>query len=447
MEIDRRRLLTVTAAGATAAQAVSAQAASPGVVTAIDAREFGIRPDALGPQTTALQRAIDQAARARLPLFLPPGNYRAANLTLPPFSKLIGIRGATRLEAVRGDSLLAADGAEGIELSGLVLDGKRLQMPNGRGLVHLRNVRALRLTHCDLINAGGAALSLEGVSGEVAGNHVAAAADSGIFSNDASGLAITGNVVRDCGNGGILVWRSAPGHDGTLIADNRVENIRADAGGDGPHGNASNIFSAGDVMVHGNHIRNARFSAVRGNAASNLQIVGNQCGGLGEVAIYAEFGFEGAVIANNVIDGAETGISVTTFDKGGRLAVVQGNIVRNLGGKDPTGKKGVGIAIEADSSVSGNVIEDTPAIGIAIGYGPYLRDVAVTGNIVRRAGIGVAVSVVPGAGAALIVNNVIVESRHGAILGMEWEKIATGDLARDGAGRFVQMTIANNRIR
>ena len=55
-------------------------------------------------------------------------------------------------------------------------------------------------------------------------------------------------------------------------------------------------------------------------SASNLQIVGNTCTGLGECALYAEFGFEGAVIANNIVDGAALGVSVTNFNKGGRLA-------------------------------------------------------------------------------------------------------------------------------
>ena len=47
------------------------------------------------------------------------------------------------------------------------------------------------------------------------------------------------------------------------------------------------------------------------------------------MAIYSEFGFEGAVIADNVVDGAGNGISVTNFNEGGRLASVRGNIVRN----------------------------------------------------------------------------------------------------------------------
>ena len=43
------------------------------------------------------------------------------------------------------------------------------------------------------------------------------------------------------------------------------------------------------------------------------------------------------VIANNIVDGAALGVSVTNFDEGGRLAVVQGNLIRNLVGT-PAGR-------------------------------------------------------------------------------------------------------------
>src|SRR6202020_1658280 len=124
-----------------------------------------------------------------------------------------------------------------------------------------------------------------------------------------------------------------------------------------------------------------------GNAASNLQIVVNTCTGLGEVALYAEFGFEGAVIANNIVDGAALGVSVTNFNQGGRLAVVQGNLIRNLvarrpAGTDPNDLAGVGIGIEADTAVNGNVVENAPYAGIAAGFGPYLRAVAITSNVI-----------------------------------------------------------------
>ena len=39
---------------------------------------------------------------------------------------------------------------------------------------------------------------------------------------------------------------------------------------------------------------------------------------------------EGAIIADDLVDKAATGVSVTNFNEGGRLAVVQGNLIRNL---------------------------------------------------------------------------------------------------------------------
>ena len=247
-------------------------------------------------------------------------------------------------------------------------------------------------------------------------------------------------------------WRSAPGDDGTLIVDNRIEGVMNKAGGSGQWGNAINVFRADNVIVRGNRIRNAAFTAVRGNAASNLQIVGNTCSGLGEVALYAEFGFEGAVIANNIVDGAALGVSVTNFDKGGRLAVVQGNLIRNLVGRrpagtDPNDSAGIGIGVEADTVVTGNVIENAPYAGIAAGWGAYLRDVAITSNVIRRAEFGITVSVAPGAGAAVIADNMISDVRSGAIVGMEWKKPVTGDLAKDGAARYAQLSIVGNRVR
>jgi uncharacterized secreted repeat protein (TIGR03808 family) len=281
---------------------------------------------------------------------------------------------------------------------------------------------------------------------------VLGAASVAIFSLDALGLVIARNTVREAGNNGIQVWRTKPGDDGTLILDNRIEDISAWAGGSGQNGNGINVFRAANVVVKGNRIRGCQFSAVRGNAASNLQVVGNNCTGIGEVAIYAEFGFEGAIIANNVVDGAAIGVSVTNFKDGGRFAVVQGNVIRNLlpkrpSGTDPDDIAGVGIGVEADTAVNGNVVENAPTAGILLGFGQYLRDVTVTGNVVRQAPVGIGVSVTPGAGAAVIADNLIAGAGRGAIVGMERHKAVTGDLAKDGAERYAQLAISGNRVR
>jgi uncharacterized secreted repeat protein (TIGR03808 family) len=258
--------------------------------------------------------------------------------------------------------------------------------------------------------------------------------------------------VHGAGNGGILVWRSAAGDDGTLVVDNRIDNIANKSGGSGQYGNAVNVFRAENVQIRGNRISNAAFSAVRGNAASNLQILGNTCTQIGEVALYAEFGFQGAMIANNIVDGAALGVSVTNFNQGGRLAVVQGNLIRNLvarrpAGTDPNDGAGIGIGVEADTVVSGNVVENAPNIGIVAGFGQYLRDVTVNANVVRGANYGIAVSVAPGAGAAVIADNMISDTRIAAIVGMEWNKPVTGDLSQDGAAQYAQLSIGGNRVR
>jgi uncharacterized secreted repeat protein (TIGR03808 family) len=454
MSIDRRRLFAAIAgagAASAASEAQSMPARDAGSRAEIDATSFGLRPNASEDQTQAFQRAIEQASAARAVLRLSPGFYRAGALQLPPYAAIAGVAGATRIVMSGGPSMMSATGSDHIRIMGLVLDGAGIPLPERRGLLHFAQGRAVRIVDCEIVNAGRNGIALESIEGEVSANTITAA-DAAIFSIDARGLRIAGNTVRGAGNGGILVWRTQPGDDGTLVIDNRIEGITNKAGGSGEWGNAINVFRADNVIVRGNRIRNAAFSAVRGNAASNLQIVGNTCTGLGEVALYAEFGFEGALIANNIVDGAALGVSVTNFDKGGRLAVVQGNIIRNLVGRrppgtDPNDSAGIGIGIEADTVVTGNVVENVPNAGIAAGWGAYLRDVAITSNVIRRADFGITVSVAPGAGAAVIADNLISDARSGAIVGMEWKKAVTGDLSQDGAARYAQLSIGGNRVR
>jgi uncharacterized secreted repeat protein (TIGR03808 family) len=454
MSIDRRRLFAAMAgAGAVSAasEVWSMPARDTGPRAEIDAASLGVRPNAAEDQSQALQRAIEQAAAVRALLRLPPGFYRAGSLQLPPYAAIAGVAGATRIVMAGGPSMMSAAGSDHVGISGLVLDGAGIPLPERRGLLHVAQGRAVRIADCEIVNSDRNGIALESVEGDVTGNTISGG-DAAIFSIDARGLRVAGNTVRGAGNGGILVWRSTPGDDGTLVVDNRIEGITNKAGGSGQWGNAINVFRADNVIVRGNRIRNAAFSAVRGNAASNLQIVGNTCTGIGEVALYAEFGFEGALIANNIVDGAALGVSVTNFDKGGRLAVVQGNLIRNLAarrppGTDPNDSAGIGIGIEADTVVTGNVVENAPYAGIAAGWGAYLRDVAITSNVIRRADFGITVSVAPGAGAAVISDNMISDVRSGAIVGMEWKKAVTGDLAKDGAARYAQLSIGGNRVR
>ena len=56
---------------------------------------------------------------------------------------------------------------------------------------------------------------------------------------------------------------------------------------------------------------------------------------------------------------------------------------------------------------------------------------SVVGNVVRSAGYGITVSVADGAGTAVIAGNMIAGASRGAIVGMDFAKAVTGDLAKE----------------
>ena len=455
MGINRRHLIGTSAAGFAGALAMSpdkARAAPPTSALGRDATQYGVRPGSPDDQTKVLQRAIDEAARAQAPLALPPGVYRTGMLRLPSGAQLIGVRGATKLMFTGGASMLQGEGANSIGLANITFDGGGIPLPTRRGLVHCLGGRDIRITDCEITGSGGNGIWFEQVSGEVSGNIITKIAVTAITSFDAQGLLVSRNTIAGTNDNGIEILRTAIGDDGSQVLDNRIEDVKAGPGGSGQYGNAINAFRAGNVIVRGNRIRNCDYSAVRGNSASNIQITGNSVSGVREVALYSEFAFEGAVIANNTVDGAALGVSVCNFNEGGRIGVVQGNIIRNLLPKRPIGTApdddaGIGIYVEADTSVTGNVIENAPSFGIIAGWGKYLRDVVISGNVIRNSFVGIGVSVTPGAGTALVNNNMIAETPRGAVVGLDHARPVTPDLTAEGAQRFAQVLVGTNAVR
>jgi uncharacterized secreted repeat protein (TIGR03808 family) len=163
-----------------------------------------------------------------------------------------------------------------------------------------------------------------------------------------------------------------------------------------------------------------------------------------------EFASEGSVVSANIVDGAAYGISFANFaEHGGRLAVCTGNLVRNISGVSrlPRGEPltGSGIGAEADIAITGNVVENAEH-GLELGWGPYLRDVSATGNILRNVGVGIAVSVVEGAGTALIRDNLVSGARQAAIRGMRWAEPATGELVNGNSSTYPHLSITGNRL-
>jgi uncharacterized secreted repeat protein (TIGR03808 family) len=416
------------------------------VSTAAHAALPNLIPDSNADQTDLLQRLVDDAALRRQPLILPAGRINFRTLSLRAGTKLIGTSGLSTLKFIGGGAAILASQANDVRLEGFTIDGalNALDSTRAEGLITIRSSANVQLSNLEVRNSLLNGIALTGCGGRVTGCTMALVAQAGLFSMDAKGLSIDNNRIVSCNNNGILVWRSAVGEDGTSVTNNRIEKIAAGSGGTGQNGNGVNVFRAGNVMVSGNRITDCAYSAVRGNAASNIQIVGNNCQRIGEVALYAEFGFEGALIANNLVDTAASGIAVTNFNVGGRLAVVQGNLIRNLFRREqePQDKRGDGISVEADSLVSGNTIENAPAFGIFVGWGNYMRDVTVTGNLIRKAKIGIAVQNDPTAGSVLVAQNMIAGSTDGAIRSMAYGVAVGADLV--GTDKSGRMTILAN---
>lgn len=389
----------------------------------IDASDFGLRPDRGRDVSKEFQRAIDGAARSRHPLLLPPGTYKVHDISLRSHSQLVGVPGATIFEFTGGRAFLQAIKADQVRLEGITLDGAHMPLDGARadGLLSAYDSTHLVLRDCDVKHATLNGISLRKSSGAVSDCRIENIGQCGLFSLDAMGLTISQNDIADCGNNGVQVWRSSKGDDGTIVSGNRIARIASRAGGTGQNGNGVNVFRAASVQVSNNRITDCAYSAVRGNAASNIQITGNSAQRIGEVALYAEFGFLGALIANNLVDGAATGIAATNFNDGGRLALIQGNILRNLKRREfePADKRGNGITAEADAVVSGNIIETAETAGIIVGWGKYLRDVSVTANLIRNAPLGIGISGDRNAGACLVAQNMISGHSVGAIRAMD----------------------------
>ena len=67
--------------------------------------------------------------------------------------------------------------------------------------------------------------------------------------------------------------------------------------------------------------------------------------------------------------------------------------------------------------------------------------------MIRKAFVGIGVSVVPGAGTALVNNNMISETPRGAVVGLDHARAVTTDLSADGAQRYAQVVIGTNAVR
>ena len=443
--MKRRTLLRTFSAGAVAMPGIVAPVLATGAGGYIDAGEMGLLSQGGGDQTRLLQQILKEAVDAGRPLFIPAGNYFVAGIVLPSNATIIGQSGDTMLTSATGGPVFTSSWQSNIVLQSLIFDGMNAGNTDGEmGLLVFEECAAIDIEGCRFQNYKDNGLYLRNCSGRVRGSEFYELGQSAIHAQNSAGLLISENFINTCANGGIRVWRHENGSDRIIVTNNHITKINSDWG-DGQNGNGINIFQADEVVVANNVISDCALSAIRANSTNNTIIEGNQCLNSSEVAIFSEFAFSGSIISNNLVDGAATGISITNFDDGGRLAICSNNIVRNIMPFSPTNPDTVpiGIFAEADTAINANIVENVPGVGIGVGWGTYLRNVLVSNNIVRLAKFGIGVSVAQGAGHAKISDNMIVETLEGGIVGMRWDKIASRDLVED-QNNFPQISLSDN---
>jgi len=437
ISINRRKmLLGLTATGIILPSQSFANAS-------LNATDLGLKANSTSDQSEILQGLINSAKDIGLPLFIASGTYHVSGLHLPSNISIFGISGATILKSIDTKTLFTAKDNSNITIKDIDLDGSNAGSDE---LIYFSNCQNITLDNIGIKKSSGNGVYLEKCQGSISNCSIKTAKKAAIHLQDSIAMIANNNHIKDCGNGGILVWRYQRGRDGSIITNNQISGIGSDSG-NGQNGNGINTFLADEVIIANNSITDCAFSAVRANTTNNTVIKGNTCTQCQEAAIFSEFGFSGSIISQNIIDQAAFGIAITNFDDNGRLAICSNNIIRNIWNYSPTNPdtKPGGILAEADTAVIGNIIESAQGVGIIAGWGPYLRNVLVSNNIVRDTKIGIGASAVEGAGIAHISNNIISNSSHAAISGMAWEKPVGDDLS-EKPDQFKNIRVKSNSI-
>jgi uncharacterized secreted repeat protein (TIGR03808 family) len=440
MKLTRRHLL----AGLGAAMlSPSARAQS------LDGGAIGLVRDSADDQSAVLEAAMNQAVANGRPLFIPAGTYRVGNLLAPSGLRMHGVPGRSMLTSAGTGPILRLSGSAQVSLQSLGFIGATAGV-DGQvedGLVTIDASSDIVIEGCAFSGGSGSGVAIRDAAATISGSSFSGHGLAAIFSLDSRGLMLSGNRITGCANNGIQIWGSDNRHDGSIITGNSISKIGWLNGGNGQNGNGINIFRTDDVVVANNQISDCAFTAVRLNSTRNVSVTGNVCRRSGEVAIFSEFAFSGSIITSNVIDGAATGISVTNLDSGGQLAVVSGNIVRNITARSEVNPdtRPVGIFAEAETIVSDNVIENVPGVGILAGWGRFLRNVSVTDNVLHTVQAGIAVSVAEQPGPVRVAGNLISAPLDHGIIGMAWSDIASDDLVRDAA-KYPHVTLEDNII-
>ncbi len=173
-------------------------------------------------QTAALQAALDAAAHSGKPLFLPRGAYKTGRLILKSGTQLQGVPGRTVL--VGSATMFEALGADGVRLSGLVLDGGGAAQDATSALLTATETTNLDVSGCRFLNSFGHGVSLRKASGRIAHCEFGSIAETALSSEDGNGIEISHNMVDTAATGIAITGLTGAGRH-CAVHGNRIRNL------------------------------------------------------------------------------------------------------------------------------------------------------------------------------------------------------------------------------
>lgn len=376
-----------------------------------------------------LQDAVNAAISSGKPIYMKAGTYEVGNILIGYPMTMYATPGTVTLKMAAGSSFIFyLSGFGEISLKGITFDGANrtfvddANIPVEALVVAKRDRSAgsiLRVRDCVFQNAKGPGVACYAVSLDLQSSRFLSSV-SAVLLQDCENSRISGNEIYQMSSSGIAVSRWAFGFDGTIISENRIGAVsQLDPASTGWEGNGISLFRTGNVVVRDNVINGCAYSGVRANLTAAVSINGNTVTNCGETAIYVEAigdtsSMHEAVVVGNIVDDAGTGISIVNYLSGGRLAVCSGNMIRNItkklvsaGTANQGYTMGAGIVVEADSAVTGNVVERAASFGIMLGTNNYTRDLLCNDNLIRTTPIGIGFSKETGAGQIFIASNMV----------------------------------------
>jgi uncharacterized secreted repeat protein (TIGR03808 family) len=373
-----------------------------------------------------LQGAVNRAQSSDLPLFIAPGAYMEAPVTISSSVTIYARKESVILRSSTTGAFTLTVGTgpssariAGVVIRGLNFDGENKSPPAGQnGLLQAFNADRFVVEDCFLWRSKKAGVYLYASEGRVTANRCDNCVTS-IVSVNSWGVSIENNYLTNSLDNGIQCyhdpWAQTQTYfDGATIHRNRIYAVLNSSGGEGQWGNAIVCHGLRYLRITENLVSNANFSAIRVNYCQDVVISSNQVTNAREVAIFVENpadyagGWSNVVISSNTLSSVGGGVVCANNNAGSRRASIAGNTIFEVKKNTfalSTGYNhvthGVGIWLAADCVATGNVIEYAESAGIAAifsgtwnGSLPDRNAVAaiVTDNIVKYCNVGIGYS-------------------------------------------------------